>query len=102
VRVDDMTTHVPERILRVRRWLYERGVPCIEHSLTIFLGNGIDEWLDVEVGWPIAEAEVEAADGVVIRELAATRAAEHLHQGPYEELRRSGRAERWGDRHGRC
>jgi effector-binding domain-containing protein len=26
------------------------------------------------------------ADGVTIRELPATRAAEHIHEGPYEEL----------------
>ena len=86
VRVDDMFTHVPETIQRVRVWLDERGVPCIEQPLTIFLGNGIDEWLDVEVGWPIADAGLDVADGIEIRELPATRAAEHLHEGAYEEL----------------
>ena len=86
VRVDDMFEHVPETIQRVREWLEKRGVPCIEQPLAIFLGNGIDEWLDVEVGWPIADAELEVADGIAIRELPATRAAEHLHEGAYEEL----------------
>jgi DNA-binding transcriptional MerR regulator len=86
VRVDDMFTHVPETIGRVREWLDARGVPCIDPPLTIFLGNGIDEWLDVEVGWPLAGAELEEADGVVLRALPATRAAEHLHRGPFEEL----------------
>ena len=80
VRVDDMFTHVPETIERVRCWLDERGVPCIEQPVTIFLGNGIDEWLDVEVGWPIADAEPDVAGGIAIRELPATRAAEHLHR----------------------
>ena len=86
VRVDDMFTHVPETIMRVRQWLDAREVACVDQPLTIFLGNGIDEWLDVEVGWPIRDADLEAADGVSIRELPATHAAEHLHQGPYEDL----------------
>jgi DNA-binding transcriptional MerR regulator len=86
VRVDDMFTHVPEMIQRVRDWLDRRGLPCVEQPVTIFLGNGIDEWLDVEVGWPIADADLDVADGIAIRELPATRAAEHLHEGAYEEL----------------
>ena len=60
-------------------------MPCIGQPLTIFPGNGIDEWLDVEVGWPLSDA------GPARRrrrdpELPATRAAEHVHRGPYEEL----------------
>jgi DNA-binding transcriptional MerR regulator len=86
VSVDDMFTHVPEAIARVRRLLDEQSVPCIEPALTIFLGVGIDEWLDVEVGWPIGETEVEARDGLLVRRLPAARAAEHVHEGPYEEL----------------
>jgi len=86
VRVDDMTAHVPEVIMRVREWLDGRQVPCLEPPLSIFHGVGIDEWLDVEVGRPIADAVLENADEVVVRLLPATRAAEHVHQGPYEEL----------------
>lgn len=86
VRVDDMTTHVPETIMAVRRRLDEAGAPCIDLPLTIFLGVGIDEWLDVEVGWPIGDAQVEEAEGLVIRELPATRAAEHVHRGSYDDL----------------
>jgi DNA-binding transcriptional MerR regulator len=86
VRVDDMTTHVPEAIVRVCEWLDRHGVAYDAPPLTIFLGNGIDEWLDLEVGWPIADAEVEAASGIVTRELVATRVAEHVHRGSYEAL----------------
>src|SRR5262249_10352561 len=86
VRVDDMFTHVPETMMRVREWLDARGVPCIDPALTVVPGNGIDEWFDVEVGWPIGAAHIEEADGVVVRELPATRGAEHVHEGPYEDL----------------
>src|SRR5262249_40060974 len=86
VRVDDMTTYVPEAIMRVREWLDARDVPCIDPPLTIFVGPGIDEWLDVEVGWPIADADLEAADGIVLRELPPVRAVQYVHRGPYEEL----------------
>jgi DNA-binding transcriptional MerR regulator len=86
VRVDDMGTHVPETCMRVRRWLDERDVPCIESPLAIFLGNGIDEWLDVEVGWPIEGRTLEGADGVVVRELPAARGVQHVHHGGYEGL----------------
>jgi DNA-binding transcriptional MerR regulator len=86
VRVDDMFTHVPETILRVCGWLEEHGVAPDGEPLSIFLGDGIDEWLDVEVGTAIGDATLEPADGVIVRELVATRAAEHLHRGPYEEL----------------
>lgn len=86
VRVDDMFTHVPETIARVRGWLDERGRPCVGHPVAIFLGNGIDEWLDVEVGWPLEGAAIEEADDVVIRELAPTRAVEQVVEGPYEQL----------------
>jgi DNA-binding transcriptional MerR regulator len=85
VRVDDMFTHVPETIARVWAWLEEHGVAPGE-PLSIFHGDGIDEWLDVEVGAAIGEATLEPADGVMVRELPATRAAEHIHRGPYEEL----------------
>jgi hypothetical protein len=61
VRVDDVTAHVPEAIMRVRQWLDERDVPCIESPLTIFRGVAIDEWPDVEVGWPFADAALETA-----------------------------------------
>jgi effector-binding domain-containing protein len=86
VRVDDMFTHVPETIPRVCEWLDKHGPPYDGPPLTIFLGNGIDEWLDVEVGSPIGDARVEGSDGVIVRELPAARAVEHLHRGPYEEL----------------
>jgi DNA-binding transcriptional MerR regulator/effector-binding domain-containing protein len=86
VRVDDMFTHVPETIMRVCGWLQEHGIQPDGEPLTIFLGNGIDEWLDVEVGAPIGKAKLEPADDVIVRELPATRAAEHLHRGPYDEL----------------
>ena len=86
VRVDDMTTYVPETIMRVREWLDARDVPCIDPPLTIFLDPGIDEWLDVEVGWPIADADLEAADGIVLRELPPVHAVQYVHRGPYEEL----------------
>src|SRR5262245_21770804 len=83
VRVDDMFTHVPETIMHTRRWLDERGVPCIESPLAIFAGIGIDEWFDIEVGWPIADAEVVESDGVVVRELPATHGVEYMHEGGY-------------------
>src|SRR5262245_63865283 len=86
VRADDMTTYVPETIMRVRGWLDARGVPCIDPPLTIFLGNGIDEWLDVEVGWPIPDAELDGSDGVVVRELPPARAVQHVHRGNYAGL----------------
>jgi DNA-binding transcriptional MerR regulator len=86
VRVDDMFTHVPETIQRVCGWLEEHGIEPDAEPVSIFLGDGIDEWLDVEVGAAIGEAAVEPADGVIVRELPAARAAEHVHHGPYEEL----------------
>jgi DNA-binding transcriptional MerR regulator len=86
VRVDNMTAHVPEAIMRVRQWLDARDVPCVEEPLTIFHGVGVDEWLVVEVGWPIADAALQDEDGVAVRTLPATQAAEHVHEGPYEEL----------------
>jgi DNA-binding transcriptional MerR regulator/effector-binding domain-containing protein len=86
VRVDDMTTYVPETITRVREWLDARDVPCVDPPLTIFLGSGIDEWLDVEVGWPIADAALEGSDGIVVRQLPPVHAVQHVHRGPYEEL----------------
>jgi DNA-binding transcriptional MerR regulator len=86
VRVDDMFTHVPEAIMRVRRLLDDQAFPCIEPPVTIFLGVGVDEWLDVEVGWPIGDADVKAAEGFLVRDLPAARAAEHVHEGPYEGL----------------
>src|SRR5215471_4494172 len=67
VRVDDMTTYVPETIIRVREWLDARGVRCIDPPLTIFLGPGIDEWLDVEVGWPIDDADPYQSEGIALR-----------------------------------
>jgi DNA-binding transcriptional MerR regulator len=69
VRVDDMTTYVPETITRVREWLDARGVHCIDPPPTIFVGSGIDEWLDVEVGWPIGGADPDGSDGIAVREL---------------------------------
>jgi effector-binding domain-containing protein len=32
------------------------------------------------------DAPLEPADGVILRKLPATRAAEHVYRGPYEEL----------------
>jgi effector-binding domain-containing protein len=61
-------------------------VPCIDPALSIFPSGEVDEWLEVEVGWPIRDAELEDADGIVIRELAPTRAAEYVHRGPFEQL----------------
>jgi effector-binding domain-containing protein len=86
VRVDDLTTYVPETIMRVRGWLDARGVACIDPPLTIFHGPGIDEWLDVEVGWPIAAADLPESDGIVVRELPPTRAVQHVHRGDYVGL----------------
>jgi DNA-binding transcriptional MerR regulator/effector-binding domain-containing protein len=86
VRVDDMTTYVPETIARVRAWLDGNGVPCADPPLAIFLGPGIDEWLDVEVGWPIGDAELDESDGIVVRELPAAHAVQHLHRGDYDGL----------------
>jgi DNA-binding transcriptional MerR regulator/effector-binding domain-containing protein len=86
VRVDDMFTYVPETIIRVREWLDAQHVPCIDPPLSIFLGAGIDEWLDVEVGWPIGDAALEGSDGIVVRELPPARAVEHVHYGPFEGL----------------
>ena len=86
VRVDDMTTYVPETITRVREWLDARGVRCIDPPLTIFLGPGVDEWLDVEVGWPIDGGGLDVSEGIVLRELPPTRAVQHVHRGPYEGL----------------
>ena len=86
VRVDDMFTHVPEAIARVRAVLDERQVPCTGQPLTVFLGNGIDEWLDVEVGWPVEGGDLPEIDGLSVRDLPAVRAAEHVHHGAYEEL----------------
>jgi DNA-binding transcriptional MerR regulator/effector-binding domain-containing protein len=86
VRVDDMFTFVPETCTRVIRWLEEQGIPCLGPPLAIFLGNGVDEWLDVEVGVPIEDREVRPADGISLRELPPTRGAEHVHHGAYEAL----------------
>jgi DNA-binding transcriptional MerR regulator/effector-binding domain-containing protein len=86
VRVDDMPTYVPETIMRVRQWLDARGVQCIDPPLAIFLGTDIDEWFDVEVGWPIASFDLDEADGIVLRELPPTRAVQHVHRGYYEGL----------------
>jgi DNA-binding transcriptional MerR regulator/effector-binding domain-containing protein len=86
VRVDDMTTYVPETITRVRCWLDARGVPCIDPPLAIFPNPGIDEWLDVEVGWPIADAELEGSEGIVVRELPPARVVQHVHRGAYDGL----------------
>jgi len=41
--------------------------------LSIFPSGEVDEWLEVEVGWPIRDAELVDADGIVIRELARRR-----------------------------
>jgi DNA-binding transcriptional MerR regulator/effector-binding domain-containing protein len=86
VRVDDMTTYVPETITRVREWLDAHGVPCIDPPLAIFPDPGIDEWLEVEVGWPIADADPDWSDGIVLRELPSTRAVQHVHRGDYDGL----------------
>jgi len=86
VHVDEMTTYVPETITRVREWLDARSVPCIDPPLAIFLGPGIDEWLDVEVGWPIADADLEGSEGIVLREIPSTPAVEHVHRGNYDGL----------------
>jgi DNA-binding transcriptional MerR regulator len=86
VRIDDMSTHVPQALLRTRGWLDARGVPCIDPAASIFLAAEEDEWLDVDVGWPILDAEIEEADGIVVRELPPTRAAEYVHRGPFEQL----------------
>jgi DNA-binding transcriptional MerR regulator/effector-binding domain-containing protein len=86
VRVDDMTRYVPETIMRVREWLDARGVPCIDPPLAIFLGTDIDEWFGVEVGWPIADLDLDAADGIVLRELPRAAAVQHVHRGRYEDL----------------
>jgi DNA-binding transcriptional MerR regulator/effector-binding domain-containing protein len=86
VRVDDMNTYVPETIARVRAWLDARGVRCIDPPLTIFLGPDFDEWLDVEVGWPIADTDLEGSDGIVVRELPPTRAVQHVHRGDHDGL----------------
>jgi DNA-binding transcriptional MerR regulator len=86
VRVDDMTIYVPETITRVRAWLDAHGVPCIDPPVTIFLGPGLDEWLDVEVGWPIADADLDGSDGIVVRELPPTRTVQHFHRGDYDGL----------------
>ena len=48
--------------------------------------GGIDEWLDVEVGWPIADADPDMSDGIVVRELPSTRAVQHVHRGQYDGL----------------
>ena len=86
VRIDDMSTHVPQALLRTRGWLDARGVPCIDPAASIFPGGEIDDSLEVEVGWPILDAELEEEDGIEIRELPPTRAAEYVHRGPFEQL----------------
>jgi DNA-binding transcriptional MerR regulator len=86
VRVDDMFTHVPEAIMRVREWLDARDVPCVGPPLAIFLGIGVDEWLEVEVGWPHSGVQPPEGEGIAVRELPATRAVEHIVEGPYEQL----------------
>ena len=37
-------------------------------------------------GWPIAEADLDGSEGIVVRELPPVRAVQHVHRGPYEEL----------------
>src|SRR5262245_13840881 len=86
VRVDDLTTFVPETCMRVCRWLEEREVPYRDEPLAIFRGNSEDEWLDTEVGFPIGDAILALSEGVGVRELPPTRGAEHVHRGPYEAL----------------
>jgi DNA-binding transcriptional MerR regulator len=86
VRVDDMLSYVPETIRQVRGWLDAHGVPCIDPPLTIFHGPGVDEWVDIEVGWPIPNASLAASDGIVVRELPPTRAVQHVHRGDHDGL----------------
>jgi DNA-binding transcriptional MerR regulator/effector-binding domain-containing protein len=86
VRVDDLFTFIPETCMRVCRWLEEHEVQYDEVPLAIFRGNADDEWLDTEVGWPIGDATLAPADGIRVRELPPTRAAEHVHRGPYEAV----------------
>jgi effector-binding domain-containing protein len=38
------------------------------------------------VGWPIADADPDVSDGIVVRELPATRAVQHVHRGQYDGL----------------
>ena len=69
VRVDDLTTFVPETCLRVCRWLEQHEVPYDNEPLAIFRGNSEDEWLDTEVGVPIGDAILVPSEGVEVREL---------------------------------
>ena len=86
VRVDDMSGHVPQALLRVRGWLDAQGIACLDPAAAIFPSGETDEWIEVEVGWPILDAEVRDADGITIRELPPTRAVEYVHRGPFEGL----------------
>jgi len=86
VRVDDLFTFIPDTCTRVCRWLIEHGVPYTDEPLAIFRGNSDDEWLETEVGFPIGDASLSPSEGVELRELPATRGAEHVHRGPYEAV----------------
>jgi effector-binding domain-containing protein len=84
VPFDDLQTHVPATIDRVGAWVIRRGAST-GPPVSIYRPTGQEEWLDLAVGWPV-DATIEPGGPVTIEELPATRAAVHVHQGPYDRL----------------
>jgi DNA-binding transcriptional MerR regulator len=84
VHFDDLQTRVPATIDRVGAWVIRRGA-ATGPPVSIYRPTGQEEGLDLAVGWPV-DATIEPGGPVTIEELPATRAAVHVHHGPYDRL----------------
>jgi DNA-binding transcriptional MerR regulator len=84
VHFDDLQTRVPAAIDRVGAWVIRRGA-ATGPPVSIYRLTEQEEWFDLAVGWPVGAA-IEPGGPVTIEELPATRAAVHVHHGPYDRL----------------
>ena len=82
---DEMNELVPQLISAVADQLLERGVELTHAPIAIFRSGDAEGWHLVELGWPVPP-EVNGDDRIGVHVYPATRAASHVHVGPYDEI----------------
>jgi DNA-binding transcriptional MerR regulator len=84
VHLDDINFEMSRLIDEVASWVVEHG-GLLDMPVGVFRPGDGDEWLIVEVGWPVS-AEIEGDARVGVYTHPAGRAASHIHRGDYEDL----------------
>jgi DNA-binding transcriptional MerR regulator len=84
-QMEELTTVIPRLIGETHAWLAENGGFTGAPVATVGPPDDADG-VDLEVGWPVASAEVEPPPPLELVMHEATRAVVHRHVGPYEAL----------------